>query len=126
MLSQLTTEARAQAQGLYRMSQRWELRHAMPREEWESDTRLYVAHHSGYQAIAWFGLFAPAGTSADIVAKLDKEAIRIFNDPAFRARFLDPQMFESMAGPPEEFAAFIRAERDKWAKVIHEAGIKVE
>ena len=48
----------------------------------------------GYQAIAWFGLFAPAGTPADIVTKLDKETIRIFNDPAFRARFLDPQMFE--------------------------------
>ena len=80
----------------------------------------------GYQATAWFGLFAPAGTPADIVTKLDKETIRIFNDPAFRARFLDPQMFESMAGPPEEFAAFIKAERDKWAKVIHEAGIKVE
>jgi len=31
-----------------------------------------------------------------------------------------------MAGPPDEFAAFIKAERDKWAKVIHEAGIKVE
>ena len=80
----------------------------------------------GYQATAWFGLFAPAGTPADIVMKLDKETIRIFNDPAFRARFLDPQMFESMAGPPAEFAAFIRAERDKWAKVIGEAGIKVE
>jgi tripartite-type tricarboxylate transporter receptor subunit TctC len=80
----------------------------------------------GYQATAWFGLFAPAGTPADIVTKLDKETIRIFNDPAFRTRFLDPQMFESMAGPPEEFAAFIRDERDKWAKVIGEAGIKVE
>jgi tripartite-type tricarboxylate transporter receptor subunit TctC len=80
----------------------------------------------GYQATAWFGLFAPAGTPADIVTKLDKETIRIFSDPAFRARFLDPQMFESMAGPPDEFAAFIKAERDKWAKVIHEAGIKVE
>jgi len=54
----------------------------------------------GYQATAWFGLFAPAGTPADIVTKLDKETIRIFDEPAFRARFLDPQMFESMAGPP--------------------------
>jgi tripartite-type tricarboxylate transporter receptor subunit TctC len=80
----------------------------------------------GYEATAWFGLFAPAGLPADIVTKLDKETIRIFNDPAFRTRFLDPQMFESMAGPPEEFAAFIKTERDKWAKVIREAGIKVE
>ena len=58
--------------------------------------------------------------------KIDSEVIRIFNDPAFRARFLDPQMFESMAGPPEEFAAYIRAERDKWSKIIREANIKLE
>jgi len=80
----------------------------------------------GYQATAWFGLFGPAGMPRDIVMKLDTEVIRIFSDPAFRARFLDPQMFESMAGPPEEFAAFIRAERAKWAKVIHDNDIKIQ
>ncbi len=80
----------------------------------------------GYEANAWFGLFAPAGTPRDIVMKLDTEVIRIFNDPAFRERFLDPQMFESMAGSPEDFTAFIKAERGKWAKVIREANIKVE
>jgi tripartite-type tricarboxylate transporter receptor subunit TctC len=80
----------------------------------------------GYQATAWFGLFGPAATPRDIVMKIDKEVIRIFSDPAFRTRFLDPQMFESMAASPEEFAAYINAERDKWAKVIREANIKVE
>jgi tripartite-type tricarboxylate transporter receptor subunit TctC len=80
----------------------------------------------GYQATAWFGLFGPAGMPQDIVMKVDKDVIRIFGDPAFRARFLDPQMFESMAGPPAEFAAYIKAERDKWAKVIRQADIKVE
>jgi tripartite-type tricarboxylate transporter receptor subunit TctC len=80
----------------------------------------------GYQATAWFGLFGPAATPRDIVMKIDREVIRIFSDPAFRTRFLDPQMFESMAATPEEFAAFIKAERDKWANVIREANIKVE
>jgi tripartite-type tricarboxylate transporter receptor subunit TctC len=80
----------------------------------------------GYAAVAWFGLFGPAGMPPDIVMKIDTEARRIFSDPAFRIRFLDPQMFESMAGPPDAFAAYIRAERDKWAKVIREAGIKLE
>jgi tripartite-type tricarboxylate transporter receptor subunit TctC len=80
----------------------------------------------GFEANAWFGLFAPAGTPNDIVMKLDNEVIRIFNDPAFRSRFLDPQMFESMAGPPDQFAAFIKTERAKWAKVIHDAHIQVE
>jgi tripartite-type tricarboxylate transporter receptor subunit TctC len=80
----------------------------------------------GYQATAWFGLFAPAGTPHGVVMKIDKEVIRIFSDPASRKRFLDPQMFESMAGPPNDFAAFLKAERAKWAKLIADAGIKIE
>jgi tripartite-type tricarboxylate transporter receptor subunit TctC len=80
----------------------------------------------GYQATAWFGLFAPAGTSNEIVIKIDQEVIRIFSDSGFRQRFLDPQMFESMAGPPNDFAAFVKAERAKWAKLIADAGIKID
>ncbi len=80
----------------------------------------------GYEATAWFGLFGPAGMPQDIVMKIDREVIKIFSDPAFRARFLDPQMFESMAGPPDEFAAYIKAERAKWAKVIHDDDIKIQ
>jgi tripartite-type tricarboxylate transporter receptor subunit TctC len=80
----------------------------------------------GYEAGTWFGLFAPAGTPRDIVMKIDDEARRIFADPSFRARFLDPQMYESIAGPPDKFAAYIKAEQVKWAKVIREAGIKAE
>jgi tripartite-type tricarboxylate transporter receptor subunit TctC len=52
--------------------------------------------------------------------------IKVFSDPAFRARILDPQMFESMAGPPDEFEAYIKAERAKWAKVIHDDDIKIQ
>jgi tripartite-type tricarboxylate transporter receptor subunit TctC len=80
----------------------------------------------GYQAITWFGLFGPAALPRDIVTKLNTEVSRIFNDPEFRAHFLDPQMFESMASSPEEFAAYIKTERQKWAKVIHEAHITLE
>jgi tripartite-type tricarboxylate transporter receptor subunit TctC len=80
----------------------------------------------GYTATAWFGLFGPAGMPPGIVMKIDMQARRIFSDPAFRARFLDPEIFESMTGLPDQFAAYVKAERDKWAKVIREAGIKVE
>jgi tripartite-type tricarboxylate transporter receptor subunit TctC len=80
----------------------------------------------GYEATAWFGLFGPAGMPKDVVMKIDQEVITIFSDPAFRARFLDPQMFESMAGPPDAFAAYIQAERAKWAKVIHDDDIKIQ
>jgi tripartite-type tricarboxylate transporter receptor subunit TctC len=80
----------------------------------------------GYQAVTWFGLFGPASLPRDIVAKLNAEVGRIFSDPAFRARFMDSQMFESMPGPPQAFADYIKAEREKWAKVIHEANITLE
>ena len=80
----------------------------------------------GYEATAWFGLFGPAGMPEDIVTKIDQEVIKVFSDPAFRARILDPQMFESMAGPPGEFEAYIKAERAKWAKVIHDDDIKIQ
>jgi tripartite-type tricarboxylate transporter receptor subunit TctC len=80
----------------------------------------------GFQATAWFGLFGPAHLPNDIVMKIDTDVINIFNDPVFRARFLDPQLFESMAGPPGEFTNYIKAERAKWSKVIREANIKLE
>jgi len=80
----------------------------------------------GYQAVTWFGLFATAGTPRDIVMKLNGEVGRIFGDRTFQEKFLAPQMFESMAGPPEELAAFIKSETSKWAKVIHDANLKVD
>jgi tripartite-type tricarboxylate transporter receptor subunit TctC len=80
----------------------------------------------GFQAVTWFGLFATAGTPREVVMKLNGEARRIFADPAFQQKFLAPQMFEPMAGSPEELAAFIKSETAKWAKVIHAANLKID
>jgi tripartite-type tricarboxylate transporter receptor subunit TctC len=80
----------------------------------------------GYQAVTWFGLFGTAGTPHDVVMKLNAQVQRIFSNPEFRTRFLDAQMFESMAGPPDEFAGFIKGEQTKWSNVIRAADIKLE
>jgi tripartite-type tricarboxylate transporter receptor subunit TctC len=80
----------------------------------------------GYQAITWFGLFGPAALPHDIVMKLNGAVAKIFGDAEFRARFLDPQMFEAMPSTPEEFAAYIKTERAKWAGVVRAANIKPE
>jgi tripartite-type tricarboxylate transporter receptor subunit TctC len=80
----------------------------------------------GYQAVTWFGLFGPAKLPHDIVIKLNTEVAKIFADPDFRAHFLEPQMFEAMPGSPEEFAAYIKTERARWAKVIHDANITLD
>jgi tripartite-type tricarboxylate transporter receptor subunit TctC len=80
----------------------------------------------GYEASTWFGLFATAGTPRDIVLKLNAEIRRIMDDPAFRAKFLAPQMFEPLASTPEEFVAFIEAQTRKWAKVIREQKLVID
>jgi tripartite-type tricarboxylate transporter receptor subunit TctC len=62
----------------------------------------------------------------DLVAKLNTEVHHIFEDSAFRNKFLDPQMFDSMPGTPEDFAAFVKDDQAKWSKVIRDRHIKME
>jgi tripartite-type tricarboxylate transporter receptor subunit TctC len=79
----------------------------------------------GYEATAWYGMFAPAGTPADVVAKLHAEAVRILRAPEVAERIANLGA-EPVANTPAEFAAFIRAEMARWSKVVREAGIKAE
>jgi tripartite-type tricarboxylate transporter receptor subunit TctC len=80
----------------------------------------------GFEANAWFGLFATAGTPRDIVMKINGEVAKLLADAQFRERFLAPQMFDSMASSPEEFADFIRLETQKWGTLIHERKLSIE
>ena len=79
-----------------------------------------------YAAGSWFGLFAPAGTPRPIVDKINAEVRRIFADADFRRSFLDRQYFESIVGTPEELAAYLKSEEQKWGKVIRDAKVKPE
>ena len=80
----------------------------------------------GYEAVTWFGLFTTAGTPPEVIAKINGEVARVFADPAFRERFITPYMYETMVTPPDAFAVFIKAETEKWAKVIRDANLKVD
>jgi tripartite-type tricarboxylate transporter receptor subunit TctC len=80
----------------------------------------------GYEANTWFGLAAPGGTPREIVMKINTDVRKILAEPTFQQRFMAPQMFESMASSPEEFAQFIKSEIPRWAKVIHEQNLVVE
>jgi tripartite-type tricarboxylate transporter receptor subunit TctC len=79
----------------------------------------------GYEATTWFGLFATAGTPREIVLKINAEVRKILADPEFQEKFLAPQMFEPMGSTPEEFADYIKAQTEKWAKVIHEQKLSI-
>lgn len=80
----------------------------------------------GYEAGSWYGLAAPKGTPPAIVAKLNAQTQRIFDDPAFRDKFLAPNFIFPIVSSPEEFAERIRRESEKWGKVIRDANVKVE
>jgi tripartite-type tricarboxylate transporter receptor subunit TctC len=78
----------------------------------------------GFEAKSWFGLVAPAGTPAEIIKKINEDVIKVISDPAFAQQYLAAQGLEPITETPEEFAAFIRAERKKWGKVVRDANIK--
>jgi tripartite-type tricarboxylate transporter receptor subunit TctC len=80
----------------------------------------------GYEAVTWFGLFTTAGTPREVIGRINGEVDRLFADPAFRDRFITPYMYETMVTPPDAFAAFIKLETEKWAKVIRDANLKVD
>jgi tripartite-type tricarboxylate transporter receptor subunit TctC len=79
----------------------------------------------GYEASTWFGLAAPGGTPRDVVMKINADVHKVLADPAFRAKFMTAQMFESMASSPEEFAQFLRNETQAWAKIIREQKLSI-
>jgi tripartite-type tricarboxylate transporter receptor subunit TctC len=70
-------------------------------------------------------VFAPAGTPREIVVRLNAEINKLLAQPDFRER-LAALGAEPAGGDPEKFAAHVRAEGAKWAKVIAEAGVKAE
>ena len=79
----------------------------------------------GFEANTWHGVVAPAGTPAAIVARLNREIVAILHLPEVVER-LSAQGAEPVGSTPEEFAAYIRSETVKWAKVVRESGAKAE
>ena len=80
----------------------------------------------GFEAVSWFGVWAPAGTPPDVVAKINADIQKVFADADFREKFLDRAMLDAIPGSPEQFAEFIKAEAAKWSKVVKDANLKVE
>lgn len=78
-----------------------------------------------YDFQLWFGVIAPAGTPRDIISKLSKEIARILALPDVKEN-LSLQGLEPFAASPDQFGALIRADLDKYGKVIKGAGIKIE
>jgi tripartite-type tricarboxylate transporter receptor subunit TctC len=79
----------------------------------------------GFDATAWFGLFAPAATPADVVQSLSRQVAEIVNEPETRAKLLKLGG-EPVSSTPEAFNAFFRGEVARWAKVVKSAGVHLD
>ncbi|HEY6821180.1 MAG TPA: tripartite tricarboxylate transporter substrate binding protein [Burkholderiales bacterium] len=77
----------------------------------------------GFQYTVWYGLLAPAGTPSAIIRELNLEAAKVLSGADLRSKLADLGL-ETNGSSPDEFAAFIKAEIPKWAKVMKDAGIK--
>jgi len=92
---------------------------------WPNVPSIAEAGVPGYEAELWFGVIAPAGTPEPIVDRLNREITRFINS-GFMQKRLASQGARSIGTSRDEFAAFMRAEQDKWGKVLKEIQIKPE
>jgi tripartite-type tricarboxylate transporter receptor subunit TctC len=79
----------------------------------------------GFEMAPWVGLIAPVGTPKAIVDRLREATLAVMRDPAVVKQFADQQL-TVMAIDGDQFTALIRADTEKWGKVVKNAGIKME
>jgi tripartite-type tricarboxylate transporter receptor subunit TctC len=80
----------------------------------------------GFEAVAWQGLFAPAGTPGPIVEKIAAEARRIWNLPEVKTALGNVGADSVLSDNVDAFVAFTRADRAKWGEVVKAAGVKIQ
>ena len=77
----------------------------------------------GFEVNNWYGLFAPAGTAKDVIARANAETVKALAAPDVKKRLMDAGIIATSSSP-EGFSTYIRAETAKWGKVIKDANIK--
>ncbi len=77
----------------------------------------------GYAVESWYGLFAPAGTPPDVIARLNAAARQAAQTPDFRKK-IEPEGLMVSAGTPEELDAYVKREEARWRRIVKENNIK--
>jgi tripartite-type tricarboxylate transporter receptor subunit TctC len=79
----------------------------------------------GYDSGVWYGVLAPAGTPRDVITRLNGEIIRALNQPDYRGLLVN-NAIDPIGSPPEQLGQYIKSELVKWAKVVKDAGVRVD
>jgi tripartite-type tricarboxylate transporter receptor subunit TctC len=79
---------------------------------------------TGFEAVQWFGVFAPAGTAVEIVNTLHAGLVKVLQDPAVRERFQRDGAEPTPSTSPEAFTALVRSEVARWHKLVATVGLK--
>jgi tripartite-type tricarboxylate transporter receptor subunit TctC len=79
----------------------------------------------GYDVEVWFGVVAPAGVPREVVTQLNTEINRVLAAPEVKSRFA-AQGVRVIGGSPEQFGAYLEAQMRRWARVVREAGLRIE
>ena len=94
-------------------------------KNFESIATLNEQGLKGFEAYAWQGLVAPTGTPADVIARLNKSLVEALESTSVKARF-QVLGLEPTPSTPAQMASYAKAEREKWAQVIRDSGIKLD
>jgi tripartite-type tricarboxylate transporter receptor subunit TctC len=81
---------------------------------------------AGYQVTTWYGIFAPAGTPAAIVGRLHADAVKAMQTPDTRSKLEGIGADGTVSRSPAEFAALVRADTARYAKIVKDIGLKMD
>jgi tripartite-type tricarboxylate transporter receptor subunit TctC len=81
---------------------------------------------AGYQVTTWYGVFAPAGTPPAIVSRLHREIVKVMQSPEARSKLEGIGADGTVSRSPEEFAALVRSDTARYAKIVKDIGLRIE
>ena len=82
--------------------------------------------YPGFEYVGWFALLAPTGTPAAVIQHVNRDMDKVLADPEIAQRLFDFGLVNEGAGTPESLNEFLRAERERWAKLVKEIGLQPE
>jgi tripartite-type tricarboxylate transporter receptor subunit TctC len=90
------------------------------------DVPTLAETYPGFEYVGWFALLAPAGTPAGVIQRVNRDMDRVLADPEVAQRLFDFGLVNEGAGTPESLNEFLRAERERWARLVKEIGLQPE